>query len=90
MQMIDRFNGVNITEQICLFRNFLVSAWPYLDLMMKNHDWDNDGRFVGEWIQVNWELLVERELLGKNHGTLTQFSLTHLSKRILPHGPGPI
>ena len=69
--MIDRFNGLNVTGQIYLFRDFLVSAWPHLDLMMNNHDWDTDEKFIGEWIQVNWEFLVERELLGKN-GILTQ------------------
>ena len=32
---------------------------------MSNHDWDDDGGFIDEWLQVNWEFLVERELLEK-------------------------
>jgi len=53
-----------ITHQITHFRDFLVASWPVLDLMMKQHDWEDDGWFSDEWIQVNWEFLVERELLG--------------------------
>jgi len=32
---------------------------------METHDWDEDGDFTFDWIQANWEFLVERELLGK-------------------------
>ncbi len=56
---------INATSQILKFRNFLIHAWQDLDLLMENHDWDDDGRFTQEWIQVNWEFLVERELLRK-------------------------
>ena len=35
------------------------------DQLMSNHDWDDDGSFIREWLQVNWEFLVERELLEK-------------------------
>ncbi len=30
---------------------------------MEGHDWDCDGGLQVDWIQANWELLVERELL---------------------------
>jgi hypothetical protein len=48
---------------------------------MEYHDWDEDGDFIDDWLQLNWELLVEREIL-EDRGFLTQFSMTHLSKRI--------
>lgn len=68
--MIDLVNfPIDITYQVRHFRDFLVSAWPYLDQMMNNHDWEDDGWFSDEWIQANWEFLIERELLG-NRGSL--------------------
>jgi len=64
--MIDLANlPVDITYQIIHFRDFLVASWPFLNKMMANHDWDDDVQFSIDWIQVNWEFLVERELLGK-------------------------
>ena len=50
--------------------------------------WDDDGSFIDDWMQLNWELLVERELLGKNF-SLTQFSTTHLSKNLIHQGKKP-
>ena len=84
MQMNNQFNGMDVTNQISLFRNFLNVALPSLNSLMKNHDWDDDGWFTEEWLQVNWEYLVEREILGKDDGSLTTFSLSHLSERFTP------
>lgn len=56
---------IDITSHILNFRNFLNSAWPCLDALMESHDWDDDGYFTFNWMQANWEFLVERELLGK-------------------------
>ena len=53
-----------LTKQLELFRQFLVSSWPNLDALMEHHNWDNDMGFSDDWIQANWEFLVERELLG--------------------------
>jgi hypothetical protein len=41
---------------------------------MENHDWDNDLRFTDDWLQANWELLVERQLL-KREGYLNTFCM---------------
>lgn len=57
---------INVTSQILKFRDFLVHSWPDLDRLMENHDWDEDGAFMLNWLQVNWEFLVKRELLKKN------------------------
>ena len=62
---------VNITKQVNLFVDFLVKSWPSLDDLMYDHDWDEDGYFSSNWMQVNWEFLVERELI-KGQGFLTE------------------
>lgn len=71
----------DITNHINSFRGFLNASWPLLDELMKDHNWDDDGSFIGQWLQVNWEFFVERELL-EGHGFLTQFSVTYLSDRV--------
>lgn len=55
-----------LNKQIEYFRQFLIAAWPHVDNLMENHDWDDDGEFIDEWLQVNWEFLIEREFLGPN------------------------
>ncbi len=64
---------IEVTAQIIKFRDFLVHSWNDLDLLMANHDWDDDGSFISQWLQVNWEFLVERELLEKK-GFLKSYS----------------
>lgn len=56
-----------VNQQIEYFRQFLNAAWPRVDNLMFNHDWHDDGDFIDEWLQVNWEFFVERELLGPNN-----------------------
>ncbi len=70
---------INVTTHILKFRDFLVHSWPDLDRIMENHDWDDDVGFTDDWLQVNWEFLVERELL-VNKGFLKSY--TNLSFRI--------
>lgn len=82
--MIDFDNlPADITNHIMLFREFLNISWDHVIYkIMDEHDWDDDGNFIYNWMQINWELLVERELLGKSFN-LSQFSSTHLSDNIL-------
>ncbi|MBA3238015.1 MAG: hypothetical protein H0T62_06650 [Parachlamydiaceae bacterium] len=56
---------IDITSHIVMFRNFLNISWPFVDVLMENHDWEEDGNFIDDWIQINWEFLIEREILGK-------------------------
>ena len=56
---------VDVTDQVIKFRGFLVASFPHLMLLMDEHDWDDDVHFLTDWEQINWEFLVERELLGK-------------------------
>lgn len=79
----------DITQHILFFRDFLNISWDHVIYnLMNQHDWDNDGDLIDDWMQVNWELLLERELLGKDL-TLTQFSTTHLTKNILKNDIEP-
>ena len=80
---------VDITEHINKFRNFLdISGWHIYHVIMEKHDWHDDGDFDSDWLQVNWEMLVGRELLGKNY-TLSSFSVFYGSNSILHKGRDP-
>ncbi len=72
---------IDITDHIRKFRDFLNACWPHLDSLMEDHDWDDDGKFSTDWLQANWEFLVERELLEKR-GFLTPFSLFYSQNRM--------
>ena len=70
-----------VNQQIEQFRQFLIAAWPSLDNLMENHDWDDDGNFLDQWVQVNWEFLVERELLEPNQ-FLSTFEFVFFGSRL--------
>jgi hypothetical protein len=54
------------TNQLILnFQKYILSCWPQLSVIMGNLDWDNDPYFVDNWVQANWELMVEKQLLDK-------------------------
>lgn len=72
---------INVSSQILKFRQFLLHSWNDLDKLMENHDWDDDGNFIDDWMQANWEFLVERQLLGKT-GVLNNFGMAYKRPRI--------
>ena len=59
--MIEEVTSQRLTRQIDIFKDFLNAAWPHLEKAMEEHDWD-DGLFIDDWVQMNWEMLIEREL----------------------------
>jgi len=68
----------DITEHIKNFREFLNASEPFVDLLMNNHDWDEDATLSIDWLEENWKLLVERELL-QGDATITPFLGASLS-----------
>ncbi len=65
---------IDITLHIRKFRLFLITLWPHLDQLMEFHDWNNDIDFMDDWLDANWQILVEREILG-NEGVLSPLSV---------------
>jgi hypothetical protein len=56
----------NINGHIMKFIKFLNVSELIVDELMADHDWEQDVNLSLEWMQANWELLVERELLSQN------------------------
>lgn len=45
------------------FRTFLVSSWPSVSTVLEQLDWDEWPYFLEEWMQANWEFIVEKQIL---------------------------
>ena len=56
-----------ITASILRFRDFLNDAWPALDAIFDEHDWDNDPYMLKDWLDDNWNHLFVRQILGKGY-----------------------
>ena len=72
----------NITDTIVHFRKYLLVIWDDIDNLMSHHDWEDDGYFIHNILQANWELLVEKQLLEPNE-ILTPYSSYYGSKPVL-------
>lgn len=53
---------MSIDEIILNYRNFLVVSWSCLSEILNELDWDESPYFLDEWMQANWELLVEKQI----------------------------
>lgn len=82
---MNNLENLDITKQISLFRNFLIKSWPILDEVMLSHNWEEDGYFTTEWIQANWEILVEREIT-ENKAIISSLSMPYPNDRITKMG----
>ena len=58
---------MSANQLISNFQKFILACWPQLSVIMENLDWDNDPYFVESWIQANWELMVEKQVLDNGH-----------------------
>ena len=74
MQTTKEVTPQRLTKQMNLFRDFLIATWPHLDKAMEEHDWEDDLDLSDDWIQMNWKMFVERELLGI-HAQLSPLSI---------------
>ena len=52
-----------ISDLINNFRTFLILSWPCLSSILEKLDWDESPYFLENWLQANWELLVEQQIL---------------------------
>lgn len=53
---------MSIEQLVLNYREFLLASWPFLNKILWELDWDKHPYFLDEWLQANWELLVESQL----------------------------
>ena len=52
-----------VTETVLNYRDFLLASWFYWKEANERTDWHENPYFLQDWMQVTWEMLVERPLL---------------------------
>jgi hypothetical protein len=55
-----------VDSSIKTFAQFLNKSWDLVQELLKNRDYTTDSSSISDWLQANWELLVERKILNIN------------------------
>jgi len=58
---------MNIDSAIRIFADFLNLTWITVDPLTSGRDYTSDESSKSDWVQANWELLVERKVLPLNN-----------------------
>lgn len=57
---------MEIDKAIKIFVDFLNSSWTIVYQLLLNRDYTSNEDSINDWLQANWELLVERKVLKVN------------------------
>lgn len=57
---------MDIDKAIRVFSGFLNSSWIIVSQLLLNRDYTSNEDSINDWLQANWELLVERKILKVN------------------------
>lgn len=57
---------MNIDKAMRLFANYLNATWNIVEPLILNRNYTSNENSRSDWIQANWELLVERKVLPLN------------------------
>ena len=69
---------MQINQLIDNFRCFLLSCWPQFLKLQCQINWDESPYFTDDWLQANWELMVEYQAL-KHEQYLAPYGYNHAS-----------
>ncbi|OJU73558.1 MAG: hypothetical protein BGO09_09380 [Bacteroidetes bacterium 47-18] len=58
---------MEIDKAIRIFVDFLNSSWSIVSPLLINRDYTTNEDSINDWLQANWELLVERKVLDVNN-----------------------
>ena len=57
---------MNITYAIRLFSSFLNATFNIVHPLIEERSYTSDEESINDWLQSNWELLIEKKILGKD------------------------
>lgn len=57
---------MEVNKAIRIFAAFLNESWDIVMPLLVNREYTSDDSSVGDWIQTNWEILVEKKVLKQN------------------------
>ena len=55
--------GMNLDTAIRYFSKFINDSWLNVMPLLKERDYTSNESSIGDWLQSNWEILVERKIL---------------------------
>jgi hypothetical protein len=57
---------MDIDKALRIFSTFLNSSWKSVAPLLIERSYTSDESSIGDWLQVNWEILVEKKVLKQN------------------------
>jgi hypothetical protein len=57
---------MEIDKAIRIFSDFLNSSWGIVTPLLIDRSYTSDESSIGDWLQANWEILVEKKVLRQN------------------------
>lgn len=57
---------MEIDKAIRIFSDFLNSSWEIVTPLLIDRSYTSDESSIGDWLQANWEILVEKKVLKQN------------------------
>lgn len=57
---------MEINKAVRIFSDFLNSSWDIVNPLLIGRSYASDESIIGNWLQANWEILVEKKVLKQN------------------------
>lgn len=57
---------MEIDKEIRAFASFLNASWDIVVPLLSGREYTSDESSIGDWLQANWEILVEKKILKQN------------------------
>lgn len=57
---------MEINQTVRAFASFLNASWDIVIPLLLGREYTSDESSVGDWLQSNWEILVEKKILKQN------------------------
>lgn len=54
---------MDINQAVKVFAAFLNASWDIVTPLLSGREYTSDESSVGDWLQANWEILVEKKVL---------------------------
>jgi hypothetical protein len=58
---------MEINKAIRIFASFLNASWDIVMPLLLEREYTSDDSSVGDWLQTNWEILVEKKVLNQDN-----------------------
>jgi hypothetical protein len=57
---------MSIDKALRIYSDFLNASWHIVNPLLIDKNYTSNASSISDWLQANWELLVERKILGLN------------------------